>query len=89
MGLTNAVFGMHVGHYRQPSRGRSHGSGRRRVSLLKRPQVLMAIVLFVAPAATFSLTNFIAGSFAADAAVSLTASLLLAAGLLWHARRSS
>jgi PAT family beta-lactamase induction signal transducer AmpG len=31
------------------------------VSLLKRREVLIAIVLFVAPAATFSLTNFLAG----------------------------
>jgi MFS transporter, PAT family, beta-lactamase induction signal transducer AmpG len=31
------------------------------MSLLKRPQVLIAILLFIAPAASFSLTNFIAG----------------------------
>jgi MFS transporter, PAT family, beta-lactamase induction signal transducer AmpG len=31
------------------------------VSLLKRPPVLIAILLFVAPAATFSLTNFLSG----------------------------
>jgi MFS transporter, PAT family, beta-lactamase induction signal transducer AmpG len=31
------------------------------VSLLKRREVLIAIVLFVAPAATFSLTNFLSG----------------------------
>jgi len=31
------------------------------VSLLKRPPVLIAILLFIAPAATFSLTNFLSG----------------------------
>jgi MFS transporter, PAT family, beta-lactamase induction signal transducer AmpG len=31
------------------------------LSLLKRPPVLIAILLFIAPAATFSLTNFLSG----------------------------
>jgi PAT family beta-lactamase induction signal transducer AmpG len=117
------------------------------MSLLKRREVLIAILIFVAPAATFSLTNFlsglgedfhasphfvavvadtigrsnplaattyclvtsafnipitymlfvdgagyahsgVAGSYAADASLSLLASVVLGTGLVWYGRRS-